>query len=225
MTVERSIWSINAFIGFEMTLRQARILSSETDNTIKQEQTTNVNIKVNQPKPTTEQPGYPSITPAASGYIPPVGCAAPNFTSAPVMDPSIYQSVQPTVRSTPLEESQVAEGEKDAVINELTTKLEFMETLLMIFQSNPLRINSYIIADNRLFMKMIKVLSGAEKVELVLDDDLSCHCGCTGGSDKLIYVSKILVTINGRTEDLKYCRNDVYSQFTKYCISTKIVSQ
>ena len=37
------------------TLRQARILSSETDNTIKQEQNTNVNIKITKPNETTQQ--------------------------------------------------------------------------------------------------------------------------------------------------------------------------
>ena len=37
------------------TLRQARILSSETDNTIKQEQNTNVNIKITKPQEIPQQ--------------------------------------------------------------------------------------------------------------------------------------------------------------------------
>lgn len=43
-----------------MTLRQARILSSETDNTIKQEQNTNVNIKIT---PQNKQSQLPSTVP------------------------------------------------------------------------------------------------------------------------------------------------------------------
>ena len=48
-----------------MTLKQARILSSETDNTIKQEQNTNVNINI---KPSTKSrpqtvPLYPNVPP------------------------------------------------------------------------------------------------------------------------------------------------------------------
>lgn len=203
------------FSSYKMTLRQARILSSETDNTIKQEQTTNVNIKL-QSKPQTSEPTYPSVTPQASFQ---------NFTPMGLAHPFNSPMEQSASQLAPQTNSQPQTGESEAIINELQTKLEFMELLLLIFQNNPLKINSYIIADNRLFMKMVKLLCGAEKVELVLDDDLSCQCGCSANSDKLIYVAKILVTIDGRTEDLKYCRNDVYSQFTKYCISTKIVAQ
>ena len=228
-----------------MTLRQARILSSETDNTIKQEQTTNVNIKL-QSKPQNDAQAYPSVNPSPLGVSPQAsyGCDSRptpygNFTPMGLAqafnsatEPSALASA-PQTSSQPLNDSIAhanAEltslvSQREAQVNELQTKLEFMELLLMIFQNNPLRVNAYIIADNKLFMKMVKLLSGAEKVELVLDDDLSCQCGCSASADKLIYVSKILVTIDGRTEDLKYCRNDVYSQFTKYSISTKIVSQ
>jgi len=48
-----------------MTLKQARILSSETDNTIKQEQNTNVNISIkpqNKPRAQTV-PLYPNVQP------------------------------------------------------------------------------------------------------------------------------------------------------------------
>ena len=114
-------------------------------------------------------------------------------------------------------------SEAERQLADVTVRNEFLELLLEMYQSNPLKVNSYVIANNKLFMRMVKLLCGADKVELVLDDDLSC--GCCGSDDKLIYVSKVLVTIDGKTEDLKYCRNDVYSQFTKYSISTKIVSQ
>ena len=68
---------------------------------------------------------------------------------------------------------------------------------------------------------MIKLLTNCDKVDLVLNEDIACS-GCTG-NDKLIYVSKILVTKGDRTEDLKYCYNEVYSKFVSYGISLKIV--
>ena len=46
-----------------MALRQARILSSETDNTIKQEQNTNVNIKISKPQHSQSAPFYPEAQP------------------------------------------------------------------------------------------------------------------------------------------------------------------
>ena len=62
----------------QMTLRQARILSSETDNTIKQEQNTNVNIKITpqnkQQRPSTV-PLYPEVQPLNQNI---------NFTQRPV---------------------------------------------------------------------------------------------------------------------------------------------
>lgn len=230
-----------------MTLRQARILSSETDNTIKQEQTTNVNIKVQQQKPTQNvSDPYPSVTPGYAGISPQASFSSPitpmGFTTpatASTMDALASTSAvatgnPPQVTSVlqsdlALANAKAAEFEAKAIhaerqLGDLTIRNEFLELLLEMYQSNPLKINSYVIADNKLFMRMVKLLCGAEKAELVLDDDLSCG-GCCGSDDKLIYVSKILVTIDGKTEDLKYCRNDVYSQFTKYGISTKIVSQ
>ena len=47
-------------------LRQARILSSETDNTIKQEQNTSVNIKITPPNKNRNEsapPFYPNVPP------------------------------------------------------------------------------------------------------------------------------------------------------------------
>ena len=74
---------------------------------------------------------------------------------------------------------------------------------------------------------------------MVLNEDIGCS-GCTAKrqslrtkseSNKIIYISKILVTtdsqsgvpgVKGKTEDLKYAYNDIYSQFIKYAISLKM---
>lgn len=220
-------------------LRAGRILSSDENNAVTQTQETNVNIKVQQ-HPTikndnvphnnggiTYQTSYPSINPTN---------ISPNFTTAgqngpiqnncytvPPMDVSTFQSVQPTNNQSGVNTDHGIEN-LESEISELTMKNEFLELMLSIYKNNPLKINSIVIADNRLLMKMIKLLSGADKVELILDEDLSCACGCSANASQLIYVSKILVTINGKTEDLKYCRNDVYSTFIKHNISTKIVT-
>ena len=209
-------------------LRAGRILSSDENNSIQQTQETNVNIKVQQHPSIkndqgqaqnhggiTYQTSYPTIHPNG---------ISPNFTTIPPMDQSSYQSVQPISNPSEGVTNQGIE-ELESKIDELYNKNEFLELLLSVYKNNPLKVNSIVIADNRLFMKMIKLLSGAEKVELVLDENVSCECGCSATASELIYVSKILITLNGKTEDLKYCRNDVYSTFIKHNISTKIVSQ
>ena len=215
-------------------LRAGRILSSDESNAITQTQETNVNIKVQQHPSIKNDQGQPQTHGGGITYqtsypsVHPTGIS-PNFTSAgqndpssvftvPPMEASSYQSVQPTSNQSGIEELE-------SRIDELSNKNEFLELLLSVYKNNPLKVNSIVIADNKLFMKMVKLLSGADRVELILDENLSCECGCSAGASELIYVSKILITLNGKTEDLKYCRNDVYSTFIKHNISTKIVSQ
>lgn len=210
-----------------MTLRQARILSSETDNTIKQEQNTNVNINIkprHESRPSTV-PLYPDVQPLNPNV---------NFTQArpqmgfqengtvsdtPTMTPaSAYPSPQPIDNLS--RDRGIADMGSE--LDELDKKNRFLEMLVEMYENNPLKVNSYVVCESRLLMEMIKLLTGCEKVDLVLNDDISCG-GCSGKSDKIIYVSKILITIDGKSEDLKYCRNDVYSEFVRYGVSLKMV--
>ena len=70
-------------------------------------------------------------------------------------------------------------------------------------------------------MDMIKLLTNCDKVELILDDNIGCT-GCIS-KNKYTYVSKILITKDGKTEDLKYAYNSIYSQFIQHGISLKVV--
>ena len=56
-------------------------------------------------------------------------------------------------------------------------------------------------------MNIIKVLTNAEKVEFSLDEDKSCTC-C---NSKYIYISKIFVTKDGKTQEFKHAFNEKYS--------------
>ena len=195
-------------------LRGARILSSCNDSSNKQEQKMNVNIRVEDKTiPSVQQPQvYPQVQPV-------------NFTSPPPMqqvqptpEPSVYQSVAANPVLTRDIEGDLA---KDSLITDLETKNKFLNMLLTVYQNNPIYINSYVICDAQILMSMIKLLTNCDKVDLVLNEDMACG-GCSG-NDKLIYVSKILVTKGDKIEDLKYGYNDVYSKFVSYGISLKIV--
>ena len=106
-------------------------------------------------------------------------------------------------------------------IADLETKNKFLNLLLTVYQNNPIYINSYVICDSQLLMSIIKLLTNCDKVDLVLNDDIACS-GCTG-NNKLIYISKILITKGDKIEELRYAYNDVYSKFVSYGISLKIV--
>lgn len=214
-----------------MTLRQARILSSETDNTIKQEQNTNVNINI---KPNSQRsqsiPQYPTVEPLSNNInftpaSPPMefhqGGQNIDATAIPNQVKSQYLSQHPTNNQCPIVTDRgIADLGNE--LDELDKRNKFLEMLVEMYENNPLRINSYVVCDSRLLMDMIKLLTDCDKVDIVLNDDIGCG-GCCANSDKLMYVSKILITVNGNTQDLKYCCNDIYSQFIKYGVSLKMV--
>ena len=195
-----------------MTLRNARILSSCNDASNKQEQKMNVNIRVEDnskqqiPQP---QPVYPQVNPV-------------NFTTMGQQQPTTETSAYPSVAPSQFVTRDIEQDlQKDMQIADLETKNKFLNLLLTVYQNNPIYINSYVICDSQILMSMIKLLTNCDKVDLVLNDDIACS-GCTG-NNKLIYISKILITKGDKIEELKYAYNDVYSKFVSYGISLKIV--
>ena len=227
-----------------MTLRAARILSSETDNTIKQEQNTNVNINIKPPqskphherRPSTvpihgvdfAKQMYPDVHPLRNDVnftpvAPQMGFQTDGIASDTQMTnpESAYQYQPPINNHSPLARERGI-ADLGSEIDELDKKNRFLEMLVEMYENNPLKVNSYVVCESKLLMEMIKLLTDCEKVDLVLNDDISCG-GCSGKSDKIIYISKILITINGKSEDLKYSRNDIYSQFIRYGVSMKMV--
>ena len=200
-----------------MTLRNARILSSCNDASNKQEQKMNVNIRV-EDKTQPQQPIYPQVNPVnftTMGIPPNQATYATEQTTA---EPSQY----PSVAARPVITRDIEQDlQKDMQIADLETKNKFLNLLLTVYQNNPIYINSYLICDSQILMYMIKLLTNCDKVDLVLNDDIACS-GCTG-NNKLIYISKILITKGDKIEELKYAYNDVYSKFVSYGISLKIV--
>ena len=197
-----------------MSLNRARILSSENDASVKQEQNTNVEIKF---KPTMQPTPLMQSNNVAYPNIPQV----PQFQNAQTRDVnftipegSIQSQFQPTTSNLSREISLGAE------IEDLTLKNKFLETLLSIYEVNPLRVNSYLVCHSSSLMELIKILTKADKVELVIDDESGCT-GCVSKS-KYLNIQRILVTKGDKSNDLKYAYNDVYAQLVKYGISLKL---
>ena len=186
-----------------MSLNKARILSSENDASVKQEQNTNVNIKI---QPSKSSPVmYPQVPPT-NFTIPPQEQGPPSFI--PQMQASQFQSPQVIGRDIQLES------------NDLELKNRFLEVLLSIYEANPLRINSYIVCHSSSLMELIKILTEADKVELVIDEDSGCT-GCVS-NNRYMTIQRILVTKDDKTNDLKYAYNDVFAQLIKHSISLKL---
>ena len=194
-----------------MTLRNARILSSCNDASNKQEQKMNVNIKLEDtiPQQSTQQlPIYPNVPQMANFTIPPqtVGEFAPSQSTVPNFNPVQNRDIDLT---------------KDLQIADLEDKNKFLQLLLRIYQNNPLYVNSIVVCQSQDFMDLVKLLTKCDKVDLILNEDLACG-GC-GTDSKLIYVSRILITKNNETKEMKYAYNEAYSKLISFNISTKIV--
>ena len=183
-------------------LNKARILSSENGASVKQEQNSNIEIKI-------KQPGTQLPTSQSSAYIPNV-----NFTIPDQHSQSQYQ--HPT--NSAVQERGIADlGDE---LETLELKNKFLELIIEMYTENPLKINSYVVCKSSLLMDMIKLLTNCDKVDIVLDNN-EVGCGCGTSSSKLIKIDKILITKDGKTEELKYCYNNIYTEFIKYAISLK----
>ena len=211
-----------------MALRKARILSSENDASMRnnQHQTTNVNIKLPElKKDQTTSPiiqsrevlltgeDYKSTSQSTNDNL---TQGLPTYPAPESINPYTITELQEQLNNIQQREISLTEN-----IEDLEIKNKFLELLLEVYQENPVKLNSYIICKSSMLMEMIKLLTGCDKVDLVLDDDIACS-GCIT-KNKYIYVSKILITKNDKTEDLKYAYNDIYSKFIQHGISLKIV--
>ena len=202
-----------------MTLRGARILSSCNDASNKQEQKMNVNIKLEDNTPQTQQPPfYPQVPQMANFTIPTqtVGEFAPSQSTVPNINPC--QSRDIDLSNNALQQDIM---QKTMQIADLEDKNKFLQLLLRIYQNNPLYINSLVVCQSQDFMDLVKLLTKCDKVDLILNEDLACG-GC-GTDSKLIYVSRILITKNNETKEMKYAYNEAYSKLISFNISTKIV--
>ena len=173
-------------------MKGARILSSESDASIKikQDQNTNVrltiehapsngNLTAMQAEPTTvHYPGPEEVSPAAERDI--------DLTA------------------------DIAQKEK---------QIEILELLLQIYEHNPLIVNSLVVCKAQDLMQLIKLITDAEKVEIMLDSDKTCQCS----QSKFSYIESIFVTKDGKSVDFKYGFNDKYTLLVKHAISLKVV--
>ncbi len=206
------------FYKMSNTLRQARILSSENDASVKQEQNTNIEIKVTPNKSAPQNVAYPQIPNNVNFTMPPP--TMPTQTMPTQTTTQYASQYTPPINSHIPMTKDCGLADLGNELDSLEQKNRFLEMLVEMYADNPLRINSYVVCKSTLLMNMIKLLTGCDKVDFVLEDD---EPGCCAVSvSKFIKIDKILITKDGKSEELKYAYNNVYTEFIKYGISLKI---
>ena len=222
-----------------MNGHKLRILSSENDASVKvqQDQNTNITLKLEhapsqpdlkeqaQPAPHGSPPyappgftpGAPIPTPLAQEQY--TTGAYPSVSAVPTVNP-IQTGADPSVVNYGYVPPQVQTRDIDltADIEDKDRQIEVLESLLSCYENNPLIINKFVVCQYETLMNIIKVLTNAEKVEFSLDEDKSCTC-C---NSKYIYISKIFVTKDGKTQEFKHAFNEKYSLLQRHGISLKI---
>lgn len=206
-----------------MSGHKLRILSSENDASVKvqQDQNTNITLKLEHaPSQADLKESTPQIN-ASPPYAPPgfiSGAPLPTPIPPEQLNVPVYQSVYQAPIANPIQERSIDLTEDLA---DKDAQIEVLEALLSCYENNPLIINKFVVCQYNTLMNIIKVLTSAEKVEFSLDEDRSCTC-C---NSKYIYISKIFVTKDGKTQEFKHAYNEKYSLLTKHGISLKICTR
>ena len=185
-------------------MNKARILSSENDASVKQSQETNIEIKLAPQR--SSSVAYPQI-PQPQNV---------NFTMPQTPQEGFASQYIPQTNNLTQDRGIVDLGNE---LDSLEKKNKFLELLVGMYENNPLKVNSYVVCKSTLLMDMIKLLTDCDKVDLVIEDE-EPGC-CVASVAKLIKIDKILITKDGKSEELKYCYNHVYTEFVKYAISLK----
>lgn len=94
-----------------------------------------------------------------------------------------------------------------------------LRLIIEILQSNPLIVNKYVIADDELLEHMIRLLCNATEVQIDAED---VGEGCMSKA-KYRKIHSIYVTVDGKTQNLKYDFPAVMKTLKDLCISTKYV--
>jgi hypothetical protein len=115
---------------------------------------------------------------------------------------------------------QHMEGRKrNVTFKTLTNENMVLKIIINILNSNPLKYNGFIIADDVVLQQLVTLLTEAESVQIDAEDILT-GC-CTGNTYRK--VNAIYVLKNGETLNLKYTFAEVMKQLQDLHISTKYV--
>ena len=222
-----------------MNGHKLRILSSENDASVKvqQDQNTNITLKLEHTpsqadlkdsaphgSPPFAPPGFTPGAPIPTPINPeqyPAG-AYPSVSAVPTVN-HIQTGADPSAVNYPpfIGAVQTRDIDLTADIEDKDRQIEVLESLLSCYENNPLIINKFVVCQYETLMNIIKVLTNAEKVEFSLDEDKSCTC-C---NSKYIYISKIFVTKDGKTQEFKFAFNEKYSLLQRHGISLKICTR
>lgn len=133
--------------------------------------------------------------------------------------PNFYQNDQTTISYPP--PITTRDIDLTTEIQDKEQEIKFLELLLHEYENKPVVMRGLLICRQKNLLELIKIACNADKVEAIIDDTYACTDCCTDGEYQ--FISSILVTKNGKTQDFKYSFNEIYSKFRKHGINLKLV--
>ena len=100
--------------------------------------------------------------------------------------------------------------------------IEALQTLLTIVEHNPLIVNKYIIASVEDLSQLIKLLTGADTVQINTDNDVDCNC-VLNSKVHFASVEKIYVIKGNEAQNFKYSYPDANKILDDHRVSVKLV--
>ncbi len=123
---------------------------------------------------------------------------------------------QPSIKKAQEEEHERERLQE--ILSEKTKRAEILESMLDVYENKHQMVNGLLTCKQKQLEQLIHAYCGAEKIELMFEP---INCGCSGSSQKLIDIESILVTVNGKTVDLRYGFNDAYADMVRHGINLK----
>lgn len=203
-----------AIMAIANRTRETREISNKTV----QNQTINITLPRNNNETAIQHPtivsypGIPDTIPISDPMFPSV---------APVAERSV--SIEP---ETPVQNStnNHATTNEDLInlyniLNNYETVAKALILIIDLIQSNPLKINKYIVPTEKTFRDLICVLTNAEDVDIKRVEEV----GCTVSSKKYDLIDDIFVIKDGDPKSLKYGYPEVARLFDRFDISLKMI--
>ena len=142
-----------------------------------------------------------------------------------IVEPNTIQSepvreVQPLTIDVKPSEVNSNDGSVDSLLKYKDNVIEALSVLLLIIENNPLIINKFIVASAEDLAQLIKLLTGADSVQINTSNDIDCQC-ITSGSYRT--VDKIYVVKGNETSNFKYSYPDANKILDDHHVSVKLV--
>ena len=212
-----------------------------TDESVKAIQNQTVNVNVQQQPPPPPAP----VSPAAIINTTSRPSSAPAPSAPEIIERDIQLDEEPETPTpatygittpapapapAPVTVSTVPEPETDyyeeletlhAMVSNYETVSKALILIIELYMSNPLVINKIIVPTEDVFRELVKVLTGADDIEVRYTEEV----GCTLGSKKYKLVEDIIVIKNTEPKSLKYSHPDVIRLFDRFNISVKMLSK